>query len=82
MKELEILVDNLKDYLAKKELELSRNPNFNSYTAGHLRNRQRDIESFESACKNCETNSFEKIKLIDSFKKDASKIKLDIDNIT
>lgn len=81
MKELEILVNNLKDYLAKKEIELKQHSNFNLYTEGALLNRQRDIESFEVATKGCEQNPFHRLDVINNFTKDADTIKSEIDKI-
>lgn len=82
MKELEILVDDLKNSLTTKELELRKNPNFNSHTEGSLLNRQRDIEGFQLASKSCDTNPFMKNQIIENFKNDAAKIKSEIDKIT
>ncbi len=82
MKELEILIDDLKKHFAAKELELRENPKFNAFTEGFLLNRQRDIEGFQLACENHDTNPFLKPLVIDGFKTDAVKIKSDIDKIT
>lgn len=82
MKELEIFVDDLNKYLATKELELKKDKNFNSYTEGLLLNRQAEIESFENACKNCDTNPFLKTNIIENFKNDSIKIKSKIDEIS
>lgn len=82
MKELEILIKDLKNHFATKESELRENINFNSHTEGFLMNRQSAIESFENACKNAETNPFHKAEVMAEFKKDAEQIKSDIDKIT
>jgi hypothetical protein len=81
-KELEIIVDDLKKYLAKKELELRENSNFTLYTEGSLLNRHREIENFQHACKNCSNDFTQKQLIITNFKNDADKIKLEIDKIT
>jgi len=82
MKELDDLLNDLKNHLLTKELELKNNPNFNSYTESFLENRRRDIESFQYACKNCDTNSVYQKEIIANFRIDADKIKLEIDKIT
>lgn len=79
MKELEILVKDLKDHLTSKEIELKQHPNFSLYTEGALLNRQRDIESFEAATKDCEQNPFHRSDVINNFKIDAETIKSEID---
>lgn len=82
MKELDIIVQDLKKYLESKELELKQDPNFNAYTLSHLQNRQSDIVNFQFAAKNCETDPFFKNQIIKNFKKEANKIKSEIDAIS
>jgi hypothetical protein len=86
MKELKNLVDDLKKHLAtkEKELELLESSNSTSrtaYTEDSLSNRRKEIERFELYCKKCLINEFNKKEIIDNFKKDANKIKLEIDKI-
>ena len=82
MKELEILVDNLKEYLKAKESELRQFPDFNLYIEDSLANRKREIEGFEAMSKTCETNPFHKSEVIANFTNDADSIKKEIDKIS
>ena len=82
MKELEVLVDELKKHLAARELELRANPKFNAFTEGFLQDKQRDIERFRIACEHHDTNPYLKPLMIDGFKTEFSKMKSEIDKIT
>jgi len=82
MKELDIMVQDLKNYLDSKESKLKENPNFNAYTQGYLKLRLKDVESFQHACENFEPNPFLKNQIIDNFKYEAARIKSEIDEIS
>ncbi|MFA6924777.1 MAG: hypothetical protein WC223_11060 [Bacteroidales bacterium] len=82
MKELDNLVAELKEYLLSKELELKKNPKFDTYTRGHLLNRENEIKGFEIACREYEKDPFMKTKIINNFRKKAYEIKTEIDKIT
>lgn len=82
MKELDNMVQELKNYLDSKDLELKKDPNFNAHTQGHLQNRRRDIENFQLSYENCDFDPFLKNQIIDNFKNEANRIKLEIDKIS
>lgn len=82
MKELEILVEDLKEYLKTREAELRKSSNFNLYTEGFIINRKSDIESFEASSKSYEKNPLHKSEVIAGFTKDADLIKKEIDKIS
>ena len=82
MKELETLLEDLKNYFAKKAEILREQPNCNAHTEGHLLNRQREIEGFETACKSYDKNPFIKKEIIENFKNKVLEIKSAIDSIT
>jgi len=82
MKELEEMVDDLKNYIRIKKNELLKLPGFNSYTDGEILNRYGDIESFENASKVASTVAYPKSEIIKNFQRDADEIKKRIDEIS
>lgn len=81
MKELETIIEDLKNHFSTKAVSLRNDIDSNAYTEGLLLNRQRDIESFEIACMNYDRNPLLKNEILENFKNAASKIKADIDLI-
>jgi hypothetical protein len=78
--ELNSMLAEVKSYLKAKETEVAENPNCNSYAHGELLNRKRDVANFEIFIKQANEPTL-KSEIIKGFRKDADRIKADIDKI-
>ena len=74
------MLAELEAHFEKKELEVSNNPNFNSHTQSELNNRKNEILNFEFFIKKADISSLQN-EIIQDFRKNADRIKLDIDKI-
>jgi len=82
MKEiLMTMLSELKECLEAKELELKNKPNFNSHTQGEINNRKVSIENFEYSIQQVTNNPTMQYTILNNFKNNAEKIKMDIDKI-
>jgi len=74
------MLAELEAHFETKELEVSNNPNFNSYTQSELNNRKNEILNFEFFIKKADISSLQN-EIIQDFRKNADRIILDIDKI-
>jgi len=81
MKEIENEINELEEQLKKKEDELSRSGNLNSYKQGEINNRLRDIKWLESRFEDRERNPAHRNTVLKNFKGEAKRIKNDIEKI-
>ena len=81
MSELKALVDMLNAHLSKKEMELSSQENYDSYTKSEIENREKDINAFAVAAESATTDPTLKQDVIINFTKGAYSIISDIDKI-
>lgn len=81
MKELEDLVEDLKEHILFKEIASISTHHYDSYINSELTNRHMEIMAFEEAIKHVETSPLHKRDIILEFQKKALAIKIRIAEI-
>lgn len=81
MKELKLLLQEIKDKLAQKEEEISKTGSISTNTSSLINNRRSDIASFENAIGQVTNDPFQKKIIINNFTKNAEEIKMRISEI-
>lgn len=81
MKELEELVEDLKEHILFKEIASISTHHYDSYINSELANRHMEIMAFEEAIKHVEQNPLHKRDILLNFQKKALEIKMRIADI-
>lgn len=82
MKEIEMIIEDLKQCLFNKQEEISSTIDpVNAYTTSSMNNRKIEVALFEQSARNVTNDPFEKDNIIKNFRKGAEELKLAINSI-